>query len=376
MRVLQLIGSFNRGGSETQAVQLAKSLKSSQRCQVVVATLNREGSLLSEIEDFSDIPEFRLSSFYDLNFIRQLRRFVGFLKDNRIDIVHTHDFYTNFFGMIGAKIAGVTVKIASKRETGGMRSVGQERLERLAFVLADSILVNSEAVKNYLMASKVPVEKITVVYNGIDISKFSNHEDKSIEIMKRLNLPSEDNTRFIVITANFRHKVKNQIMLLRAAKRLLEDFPNLHFIFLGEGELLQEAMSIAEELGVSKNTHFLGRCSNVPEILAIADICVLTSLHEGFPNAVLEYMAAGKPVVATNVGGVAEAVLDAKTGFLVEPNDDDTFVSRIEYLLRNPQKASEMGRLGKLIISDRFSIQAQIERVIQLYRHLLDKKSI
>jgi glycosyltransferase involved in cell wall biosynthesis len=375
MRVLQLIGSFNRGGSETQAVQLAKSLKRSQRCQVLVATLNREGSLLSEMEDFSDIPEFRLSSFYDLNFIRQLRRFVEFLKDNQIDIVHTHDFYTNFFGMIGAKIAGVTVKIASKRETGGMRSVGQERLERLAFTLADSVLVNSEAVKNYLLASKVPVEKITVVYNGIDISKFSNHQDKSIEIIRHLNLPSEDNIRFIVITANFRHKVKNQVMLLRAAKRLLEDFPNLHFIFLGEGELLQEAMRIAEELGVSKNTHFLGRCSNVPEILAIADICVLTSLHEGFPNAVLEYMAAGKPVVATNVGGVAEAVLDAKTGFLVEPNDDDTLVSRIEYLLRNPQKASEMGRSGKLIISDRFSIQAQMERVIQLYRHLLDKKS-
>lgn len=119
----------------------------------------------------------------------------------------------------------------------------------------------------------------------------------------------------------------------------------------------------------------MGRCSNVPEILAIADICVLTSLHEGFPNAVLEYMAAGKPVVATNVGGVAEAVLDAKTGFLVEPNDDDTLVGRIEYLLRNPQKASEMGRSGKLIISDRFSIQSQMERVIQLYRHLLDKKS-
>lgn len=258
MRVLQLIGSFNRGGSETQAVQLAKSLKRSQRCQVLVATLNREGSLLSEMEDFSDIPEFRLSSFYDLNFIRQLRRFVEFLKDNQIDIVHTHDFYTNFFGMIGAKIAGVTVKIASKRETGGMRSVGQERLERLAFTLADSVLVNSEAVKNYLLASKVPVEKITVVYNGIDISKFSNHQDKSIEIIRHLNLPSEDNIRFIVITANFRHKVKNQVMLLRAAKRLLEDFPNLHFIFLGEGELLQEAMRIAEELGVSKNTHFFG----------------------------------------------------------------------------------------------------------------------
>ena len=143
--VLQFIGSFHQGGSERQAVQLTRLLCEDDRHKVFVAALNAEGVLRREVEEigFTEIPEFKLTSFYDLNFFRQLRRCVRYLKKNKIEIIHTHDFYTNIFGMAAAKLAGVPVKIASKRETGGMRGKLQKVLEKQAFRMADAIVVNS-----------------------------------------------------------------------------------------------------------------------------------------------------------------------------------------------------------------------------------------
>lgn len=155
--VLQLVGSFHQGGSERQAVQLVRLLSEKGTYNIFLASLDNNGILRAEVEKlgFTGIPEFRLSSFYDLNFARQLRKFVRFLKENKIDIVHTHDFYTNVFGISAALLARVPVKIASKRETGGMRSKLQKTIENRIFKTADAILVNAEAVKNYLSAEDI-----------------------------------------------------------------------------------------------------------------------------------------------------------------------------------------------------------------------------
>ena len=134
--VLQFIGSFHQGGTERQAVTLTKMLKNEGSFDIFAATLNNQGVLLKdEIESLGlpEIPEFPLTSFYNLNFVRQVRRCAKYLRDNKIDLVHTHDFYTNVFGMAAAALAGVPARIASKRETGGMRSRAQEFVEKLAF---------------------------------------------------------------------------------------------------------------------------------------------------------------------------------------------------------------------------------------------------
>ena len=133
--VLQFIGSFHQGGSERQAVGLTRLLKENGEYNVFAATLNREGVLLDEMEKlgFDSIPEFKLTSFYNLNFLTQVRKCARFLRENHIDIVQTHDFYTNVFGMLAATLAKTPLKIASKRETGGMRSASQKRVEKFAF---------------------------------------------------------------------------------------------------------------------------------------------------------------------------------------------------------------------------------------------------
>src|SRR5258705_6196010 len=139
LRILQLIDSFDQGGSEQQAFELTRLLDDCGKYEVFLASLKADGVLRSSIQNLKlgDVPSYPLQSFYDRNAVTQLRRFVHHLRVSRIDLLHTHDFYTNVFGMTAGLLAGVKVRIASRRETNGLRSAGQERLQRLAYSLAD-----------------------------------------------------------------------------------------------------------------------------------------------------------------------------------------------------------------------------------------------
>ncbi len=373
--VLQFIGSFHQGGSERQAVQLTKLLHKDETFNVFAATLNKEGVLLNELEDIGldNIPEFKLTSFFNLHFLRQIKACAKFLKENKIDIVHTHDFYTNVFGILAAKYAGVPVKIASKRETGGMRSNNQNRIEKIIFKIADTITVNAEAVKDYLIERENSADKIKITYNGLDLERLKPKITNRTKICEKLNLPKDENIKYITLVANLRHSVKNQPMLLRTAKRLKEDFPNAHFVLAGEGEHKNYLQNMAEKLEVAGNTHFIGRCENIPELLSISYACVLNSTAEGFSNSILEYMSAAKPVVATDVGGASEVVVDGKTGYLVESNDDEAMAKCLAELLENPNEAEAMGKKGREIVEQKFSTDVQLENIISLYNKLLDK---
>ena len=156
VNVLELIGAFEQGGSERQAVQLSKNLKRDKQFNVFVGCLERRGPLLFEIDwlKSDEIPEFRLSSFYDLNFAIQVRRCAAYMRANDIRLIHTHDFYSNIFGMISAYIAGVPCRIASKRETFSKTTV-QTLVERNTFRLAHRIVANASAVKNFLVENGV-----------------------------------------------------------------------------------------------------------------------------------------------------------------------------------------------------------------------------
>lgn len=368
--VLQFIGSFHQGGSERQAVQLVKLLSESASVNVFAATLNKEGVLLDEIKklDLPDITEFKLTSFYNANFLKQLKNCAAFLKKNKIEIVHTHDFYTNIFGIAAARLAGTKLKIASKRETDGMRSQVQIFLEKQIFKLSDQLVANSVAVKNHLINGGVSSKKINVIYNGLDTERLQPKIFDRKEICELLNLPSDEKIKFITSVANLRHTVKNLPVFLRAARRVLEKHDDAHFILAGEGELQSGLEKLAADLGIEKNTHFIGRCLRVPELLKISYACTLTSFSEGFSNSILEYMFAEKAVVATNVGGASEAIIENETGFLVASDDDETLAKRLIELLKDEKKAKEFGEKGKRIVQEKFSLDAQLRKTLELYR--------
>jgi len=376
---LQLIGSFHQGGSERQAVQLTRLLSESGRCNVFVATLECDGVLLDEINrlGFKDIPEFRLNSFYDLHAARQVGRFARYLKKHEIDVVHTHDFYTNVFGMAGAALARVPVRIASRRESA-VRPAKQRLIERSAYRVAHSVVANCEEVRQQLIKEGVPARKVRTIYNGLDPLRVHARADRK-EILASLNLP--ESARFVTIMANMRAHVwnpepacyKDHPTFLRAAHQVRERVPEAAFIIAGEGELREHMEQFARDLGIADRSFFLGRCQNVGAVLSISDVCVLSSRAEGFSNSILEYMAAGRPVVATDVGGAREAIVHGETGYIVPPGDHEQMAQYIVSLLLDPENARSMGASGQRLVNEKFSCLRQLQNVENLYNELLKR---
>jgi glycosyltransferase involved in cell wall biosynthesis len=373
--VLQLIDSFNQGGSERQAIQLTRLLHESGRFNVRLASLRSEGSLRVAMEELNlgEIPSFPLNSFYDSNALNQLRRLIAFLRRERIDILHTHDFYTNVFGMAAGSIARRPARIASMRETSGMRTRAQKRVQVFAYGLAHHVIANSEAVRKKLIDQGINATKVTVVYNGLDVTRLTLTASRP-EILSSLGLPSETNDVrkcFVTIVANMRHEVKDYPMFLKAARLVKQSMPETAFLLAGEGELTDQLRLLAKELGIEEETFFLGRCEHVGALLKVSDICVLTSKAEGFSNAILEYMAAARPVVATDVGGAREAVAEGQTGYLVSSGDHQTMAERIVSLLRDRERARLMGERGQRVVEEKFSCEAQLADTEKLYERLL-----
>jgi glycosyltransferase involved in cell wall biosynthesis len=372
--VLQLIGSFHQGGSERQAVQLARLLKESGRYNLQMACLDSTGILRDEVEqlELGEIPEYRLTSFYDRNALVQVRRLALHLQTRRIDIVQTHDFYSNVFGMAAARLAGVKARIAARRETTGWRTRAQKIVERQAYRLAHSIVANSAAVAEQLVKEGVTARKIVTVYNGLDMARVALPVDFNRErALASFGLPREGHHRFVTIVANLRHEVKDHAMFLRAARQVRERVPTARFVIAGEGALLDSVRAMAAELSLAQVVFFTGRCGRVAELLAVSDVCVLSSKAEGFSNSILEYMAAARPVVVTDVGGAREAVADGESGYLVPAGADQMMAARIASLLGDPECASAMGERGQQIIARRFSCAAQLEHTENLYDQLL-----
>jgi len=369
--VLQLIDSFNQGGSERQALQLTRLLVESGRFKVHLACLSPEGALRDSINDLGlgEIPSFPLNSFTDRNAVRRLRRFVRWLKASRIDILHTHDFYTNIFGMAGGGLARLPVRVASMRETAGMRSAAQKQVQRIAYSLAHHVVANSNAVREKLIGDGVAPQKVSVIYNGLDVRRLATTLSRA-ESLSMFGLPER---RFITIVANMRHDVKDYPMFLRSARRVKEAVPAAAFLLAGEGELSESLRGLAGDLGIRESTFFLGRCEKVAELLAVSEICVLSSKAEGFSNSILEYMAAGRPVVVTEVGGAREVVAEGETGYLVPSSDDAMMAERLIALLGDPERARAMGAKGKRVVEEKFSCAAQLARTESLYDRLLER---
>jgi glycosyltransferase involved in cell wall biosynthesis len=372
--VLFIVDSFEQGGSERQALQLLKHLHLSGQCNVHLATLQNRGSLRAEADalGIGEIHEYPLTSFYDLNFVKQLGRLRRYIKANRIDVVHTHCFYTNIFGMTGAFLSGVRGRVTSKGETDGFRTPMQKRAERLSFRLAHRVIANCLVVQNQLIKEGVSPKRIIQHYNGLELERLQvDPELRREDALASFGLPANPTRRFVTIVANLHNPVKDHLMFLRAAARVRAAVPDAAFVIAGEGSLLEGLRELSSQLGIERDVFFIGRCENVANLLFASDVGVLSSKAEGFANAILEYMASGLPVVATDAGGVREAIVEGETGFVVPAGDDQKMAERIIEVLGESERARSMGQQGKAIVAKKFASEHHLRNTLELYDELL-----
>jgi glycosyltransferase involved in cell wall biosynthesis len=266
-----------------------------------------------------------------------------------------------------ARLAGVPVVVASQRQLGDLLTPMQRRVQNLAFRMADCVVCNSLAAADQLARQGLPSMKVTVIPNGLPPEAFQETAPA---------LPPESGVMRVGMIARMNERAKNHALFLRAAAIVARRFPLAEFVLVGDGPFRKEWEELAQQLGLGSRTHFLGERYDIPAVLAALDVVVSASRTESLSNAILEAMAAGRPVVATRVGGNPELVRDRETGLLVTPDDEDALVNALKTVLISPGIAREWGQNARRIAQANYRLDYAQERFAQLYLDLLAKKSL
>jgi glycosyltransferase involved in cell wall biosynthesis len=381
VRVLQFVSVFAIGGTERQVVNLAQGLDRS-RFDLHFACFDRCGAFLGDIEATgSPLTEYRIDCLYSGKTLRQQLRFARNLRQHRVDVVHAYGFAANTFAVPAARLAGARAIVASIRDTGDHLTPAKRRAQRMACRLADAVLVNADAVKRQLIGEGYAADRISVIGNGITLSRFG-HGGEDGRLRRELGLV--DGAPLVAVFSRL-NRLKGIEYFLEAAAVVAGRFPQARFAVVGEDPILhagaivsgpykRELVAYAARLGIGDRVTFTGFRLDVPKLLAEVAVSVLPSLSEGLSNAILESMAAGVPVVATAVGGNPEAVQDGVTGLLVPPRDADSLARAISTLLEDRDLAARLGRAGRQRVVERFSDERMVRETEQFYLALLSRK--
>jgi L-malate glycosyltransferase len=375
IRVLQFITDFRFGGTERQFVMLGKHLDPA-RFETRVACIRRSGDYFEEIERQGlPVSEYCISSLHDLNSVKHRLRFARYLRRHRIQVVLAYGFYPNVFAIPAARIAGTPVILASVRDTGDLYSRGQKWVQKQVCRLASRIVVNAEANVRWLVADGYRPERIALIRNGVDLSRFHERTDGAA-LRSRFGLPPGAPIVAMVARLSFIYGAdsKGTMDYLRAAAIVVRRFPQARFLMVGDGASRPMLQREAERLGLTRHLVFTGFRSDVPEILSGVDISVLPSrLMESTSNTLLESMAAGVPVVATRFGGTPEVVAEGETALLVTPARPGELAAAIGSLLADPPGARRMGEAGRRRAVELFSLERMVRQTETLFERTLEE---
>jgi glycosyltransferase involved in cell wall biosynthesis len=379
-KLLKFINIFAIGGTENQFLLTASSIDPA-RFELHVACLQRRGALLERVESLRcPLVEYPITSLYKWSTLRQQIKLARYLRWNGIGIVHTYNFYPNVFGIPAARLAGVPHIVASIRDTGAYLNPLQAKAQKIACMMADSIVANADAVRSWLVSQGHSPKKIRVIRNGVDFSRFAARL-RVPRLHREFGLP--DRVPLIAVVARL-SRVKGIDDFVRAASGVASQFPEARFVVFGdtshsgdpwETAYADELRQLAASLGIADRLFFAGYRTDVAELLPEITLSVLPSHTEGLPNAILESMAAGVPVVATNVGGVPELIEDGVCGLLVPPHDPRALSSAICRLLTDPVLANGLAAAAKRSVRERFSVERMVRETEELYASLTRRKS-
>ena len=355
------------GGTERQVLELCKNIDR-RGFEVVVACLSKGDRFLEQLENYGiKTIGLKVDRIYSLEGLSRGLWFRDFLKEEEVDVLMTHHFGSDIWGTIFGRMAKVPVIISNRRDSGFWRKRRHVLVYRLLQGWVDKIVVVSQAVKDVVVEEEeVKNGKIEIIYNGIDIQRFKRTSDVA---RKRQELQVPEGAKLVGCVGNMR-PVKGHRYLIEAAKTIVEKYPWVHLVFIGGGELRADLISMSDNLGLGNNSHFPGIREDIPEMLDCMDICVLPSLSEGFSNTLLEYMAAGKPIVATRAGGNPEVIVHQSNGLLVNKADPEDLREKILLLLGDEQQADRLGVEARKHVEREFSVEKMAENYQDLLKDL------
>ena len=332
--------------------------------EVHIGCVHRGGPLEAQaLDGAASIAEFPLNGFARPSAVQQMLAFARWCRKIDAHLVHTCELYANVLGLPAAALAGVGVRIGNRRE---LRTPDKRRAhltaQRMAYRAAHLVVANSAAAATQLRLEGVPAARIRVIANGVDCDRFA--------------VPARDRPiRRVVTVANLREE-KGHDTLIAAAGLLARRHPGVEFEIVGDGPCRASLVRQANLRGLRKHVHFPGECHDIPARLAAADLFVLPSRTEAFPNALLEAMASGLPVVASRVGGIPELIDSGVDGVLVNADAPEEFAEAIGDLIDRPSLAAALGRAARVKVEQRFGFESMIAGFTQLYLDALEGRAL
>ncbi len=369
--VLHLIDGLKIGGAEILLRELSVGLI--RRGFRVSIGYSSSGPLVQELAALG-LPLTRLPRLMRIDPIL-FCRMIGLIRRKSPQIVHTHLFKSDLHGRLAAHLAGTPVIVSTLHSTDRW---AQERLLGKAYGwtarFADRMIAVTEDVRRFhSIYTGVPEEKLVTIENGVDIHRFAGLESAGRAIRKELEI---DNAALVFGVVGRLTPPKDHSTFLKAAILILQNAPKARFVIVGDGPLRKDLELQAQKFGLEHALVFTGLRKDIPAVLAALDVLVFSSLWEGLPVALLEGMAAARPVVATAVGGIPEVVLPDKSAILVPPGDADALAQACLRLASDSATRHSMGQAGLERVVARYGIDAMIDRTVALYAKLLQERGL
>ena len=369
LRIAFAIDTMDAGGTELNAVRVAERLDRG-RFDLRVVCMRPDGPLAARYAAAGvPVEAFPIRSLHSASTVTQGMRLARFVRSHRIAIVHAHDIYSNAFAVPWGRVAGAKT-IASRRWWEGFASPAWRLTSRMSYRIAHAVLANSDNIARRLIdVEGITPDRVCVVSNFLDDEAFERPGASSIAAVGR-ELRLKGAAPVVGIVANLL-PVKDHATLLRAAAILRPRWPRLRVVLVGDGPCRPELELLARQLGIADAVVFAGRRPNLPNLHHLFDISVLCSTSEGLPNSILEAMAASRPVVATRVGAVGDAVREGETGLLVPPGDESQLAAAIDALSGDSVRAARMGSKAAALARTRYSAASALDALEGLYGRLL-----
>lgn len=358
--VAVFLTSFDSGGTERQMTELIRRLDR-RKFDVHVACFHRQGACLPRVEArVADVTEFPISGFRSPSTLTRFAAFARWCRRRRVAVVQAADIYANAFALPAAALARVPVRVGSRREVHPTRGRGLETLQKLGYAAAHRIVANSEVGAARLRSEGIAADRISVVRNGLDLEAFG--------------LRSSPPRRHRIISVGRLRPEKAHEVLIAAVARLRPAWRDVKLRLVGEGPREAALREMVASLGLEDCVEFLGHRDDVPGLLREADVFVLPSRTEASPNAVLEAMGAGLPVVACRVGGIPEAVTDGVTGLLVPPDDVTELAGAVFHLFATPSAGERLGFAARRYVESHYSFSRMVSAFENLYLSELTRR--
>jgi glycosyltransferase involved in cell wall biosynthesis len=368
-KVLQLISSIGFFGAENVIAELVTELATSEFEPIIGVIRNLKNPHL-ELVDFArknniESVIFEAQRQFDLQAIASIRNFI---KGNNVDIVQTHGYKSDFYGIFAALFENVhLLATCHPWIKTSRRGKAYAKIDKLLLKKFSRIVAISDQVKKEILDAGIPDNKISIIDNGINLHRFEEQFDTK-EIRKQFGIPLESQ---VIGTVGRLDLEKGHHILLEAAKIVIQKNPSTFFVIVGDGYLKNDLTSRAEELKIEDHILLPGTLKEIPKILSVFDIFVLPSLTEGLPMALLEAMAAKKPVIASRVGAIPKVIIDYETGILIKPGDVNELSNGIIDLLRDKDKANLIVKNAYNKIVQEFSSNRMAKQYINIYENML-----